>query len=206
VRTPTCTLDHVNQVRTETPHRTRLLAAGDELMVELGNFDFGVRDVVERAQVSLRTFYQYFETRDDFTLAIYADLIQEDAVAITRTMPKGAKSNRFRHFVRAMVCPAVWMELIEEYSDDALQRSRALVREGFHLREARPDGYKAAIAPLRELLAGILGADGPDLGRNVAVVFNSLVSEAYDVIIDEKSDADAIADHLYRYHRRALGL
>jgi hypothetical protein len=105
-----------------------------------------------------------------------------------------------------MVCPPVWMELIEEYRDEAVQRSRALVREGFHLREMRPDGYKAAIAPLRELLAGILGADGPDLGRNVAVVFDSLVAEAYDVLLDENLDAEAIADHLYRYHRRALGI
>ena len=195
----------VSQARVTVPHRDRLMDAGEALMVEYGNFDFGVREVVERAQVSLRTFYQYFETRDDFALAVYAELIRNAASVISRTMPSGSRAVRFRHYVDALVCRSARGRRTRALSDDAMQRSRALVREGFHLREARPDGYKAAIAPLRELLAGILGAHAGELGRNVTVVLNSLITETYDVIIDDL-DAVAVADHLYRYHRRALGI
>jgi AcrR family transcriptional regulator len=195
----------VSQPDAAPSHRERLLLAGEELMVEYGNFDFGVREVVEHAGVSLRTFYQYFETRDDFALAIYAELVEELVSALRRTMPRGSRSVRFRHFVRALVCPAEWGVLIAEYRDEADQRSRALIREGFHLREVRPDGYKLAIAPLREVLSGILGTDAGDLGRNVTVVLDSLISETYGVIIDG-SDGAAVADHLYRYHKRALGI
>jgi AcrR family transcriptional regulator len=195
----------VSQTDLSLPHRERLLLAGDALMVEYGNFDFGVREVVERAHVSLRTFYQYYETRDDFALAIYAEIVRQAAVAISRTMPTGPRSTKFRHFVHSLVCPSEWERYRAIYRDQAVQRSRALVREGFHLREARPDGYKLAIAPLREVLAGILGSGAGDLGRNVTVVLNSLITETYDVIIDSL-DEEAVADHLYRYHKRALGI
>jgi AcrR family transcriptional regulator len=192
-------------VRTTLPHRERLLRAGDALMAERGTFDFGVREVVEQAQVSLRTFYQYFETRDDFALALYAELIRQAATVIGDTMPRGGRPARFRHFVHALVCPSDWARLNGHDPAVAVQRCGALVREGFHLREARPDGYKAAIAPLRELLAGILGREASDNGRNLSVVLNSLIIEPYDVIIDGL-DAEAVADHLYRYHKRALGI
>jgi AcrR family transcriptional regulator len=196
----------VTQVRTMPQHRERLLRAGDELMGERGNFDFGVREVVERAQVSLRTFYQYFETRDDFALAIYGELIRQATAVIGATMPpRGARPARFRHVVHALVCPSDWARLNGHDPDVAVQRCAALVREGFYLREARPDGYKAAIAPLRELLAGILGTEAGTDGRNVSVVLNSLMIEPYDVIIDGL-DAEAVAEHLYRYHKRALGI
>lgn len=202
---PTRRLRLVTQVPTALGHRDRLLRAGDQLMGERGNFDFGVRDVVERAQVSLRTFYQYFETRDDFALAIYSELIRQATDVIGATMPpRGGRAARFRHFVHALVCPSDWARLNGRDPDVALLRCAALVREGFHLREARPEGYKAAIAPLRELLASVLGTEAGADGRNVSVVLNSLIIEPYDVIIDGL-DAEAVADHLYRYHRKALG-
>ena len=192
------------ETRTSLPHRERLLLAGDELMVEYGNFDFGVREVVERAQVSLRTFYQHFETRDDFALAIYTELLRQHAVAISQTMPKGARSTQLRHFVRAMVSQAEWLRLFEEYTtDEAIQRSRALIREGFHLREVRTEAAKASLLPLRAILADILGARADD--DTVSIVLNSLVVGAYDVITDGL-DGESVADSLFKYHKRALGL
>jgi AcrR family transcriptional regulator len=188
--------------RTSVPHRTRLLAAGGELMVELGNFAFGVRDVVEQAQVSLRTFYQYFDTRDDFTLAIYADRNVQYAAEIRRTMPGGSRAARLRHFVYAMVSPTRWRMQYPFSEKDALHRSRALVREGLRLQEAKPEGYRAAIAPYRVLLVEIIGADGP----HISVLLNSLLAEAHEVTIHEDTDTDAMAEQLFEYHRRALGL
>src|SRR3954451_7243842 len=170
-------------------HRERLLLAGEELMVEYSNFDFGVREVVERAGVSLRTFYQYFETRDDFALAIYGELVQKLVAALERTMPRGARSTKFRHFVRALISPTEWGLMLAEYREEAEQRSRALIREGFHLREVRPEGYELAIAPLRQVLEHVLGDGANEL--DVTVVLNSLITETYSVIING-SDGIAI--------------
>jgi AcrR family transcriptional regulator len=186
-------------------HRERLLNAGDALMIEYANFDFGVREVVERAGVSLRTFYQYFETRDDFALAIYASVMERLVDALERNMPGGARSTRFRYFVRALICPSDW-PLMASHRDEAAKGSRATIREGFHLREVLPDGYALAIAPLQELLLDVLRAnDGKADPRDAALVLNSLITETYSVIIDG-SDGFAVADHFYRYHKRALDI
>jgi AcrR family transcriptional regulator len=190
---------------TALSHRERLLLAGDSLMIEYGSFDFGVREVVERAGVSLRTFYQYFETRDDFSLAIYAAVIERLVEALQRDMPGGARSTRFRYFVRGLMCPGQW-PLMPTHHNQAIQGSWAAVREGFHLREARPEGYELAIAPLHGLLLDLLRSnDGNAQDRDATVVLNSLITETYSVLI-EGSDGVAAADHLYRYHKRALGI
>jgi AcrR family transcriptional regulator len=196
----------VRQTETAIGHSTRLLDAGEELMVELGSFEFGIREVVERAQVSLRTFYQYFDARDDFFLAIYAKLVGQYAAALEQAMPKRARSTRFRFFVNAMVVPATWDQVMEEFTKEAHNRSRALMREGFYLHDSRPAGYNAAIAPLRGLLEAVLVGDEENVARDAAIVYNSLVAEAYEVTINEHIDAAARAEQLFRYHRRALGI
>jgi AcrR family transcriptional regulator len=171
-------------------------------MVEFGNFTFGVRDVVERAQVSLRTFYQYFDSRDDFALAIYTDRNVQYAAEIRRTMPAGSRATRLRHLVYAMVSPTRWRMQYPFGEKGAIHRSRALVREGLRLQEAKPEGYRAAITPYRELLVEIVNTAGPD----ISVLLNSLLAEAHEVTIHEDTDTDAMAESLFEYHRRALGL
>jgi len=176
-----------------------MLDAGETLAHEIGTFDFGVRDIVERAGVSLRTFYRYFETRDDFVLAIYARLNDRFARNLARTMPKGGRATRFRHVVYSMVVPAWWGP---QY---VAQRSAA-IRETFRLREVRPEGFDLAVAPVRDILAGVLGRDRPNLTRDVETVHNSLLHEVYVIMLRRIIDAEPIAEHLYQHHRRGLRL
>ena len=178
----------------------RLLDAGESLMLEIGSFDFGVRDVVERAGMSLRSFYQYFDARDDFVLAIYAELIDRFARTIASSMPKGGRAVRFRHYVFSMVVPAMWGPT------HRAPRSGAAARESFRLREVRPEGFRTAVRPLREILEAILGTGRPALTRDADTVLDSLLTEVYAITIDRRVDAEAVAEHLYRYHCRALGL
>jgi len=53
----------------------RLLRAASELLRESGS-DFTVHDVVERSQISLRAFYQYFEGKDDLILTMYEQSVR----------------------------------------------------------------------------------------------------------------------------------
>lgn len=174
---------------------SRLLDAGEALAHEVGSFDFGVRDVVARASVSLRTFYRYFETRDDFVLAIFARANRRFAERLAESMPKGSRASRFRHFVYAMVVPSWW-------STQLSQRS-AMVGETFHLREVRPEGFQSAIKPVRDILVELLGT-GEDRERDIDTVYNSLLHEVYVNMISRHVDAEPVAEHLFRYHRRAL--
>ena len=53
----------------------RLIEAARALLMESGS-DFTVHDVVERSQISLRAFYQYFEGKDDLILTLYEQRVR----------------------------------------------------------------------------------------------------------------------------------
>lgn len=55
----------------KTDHRDRLVAAMGELLAEQGYASVTVTDVVARARVSKRTFYQHFADREECLLATY---------------------------------------------------------------------------------------------------------------------------------------
>lgn len=52
-------------------YRARLLAALSEVISEEGYAGMTVADIVRRARVSKRTFYEQFETKEDSLLALY---------------------------------------------------------------------------------------------------------------------------------------
>jgi AcrR family transcriptional regulator len=53
----------------------RFLAAARELLSETGGVDFTVQEVVTRAGLSLRSFYQHFASKDELMLALFEDVI-----------------------------------------------------------------------------------------------------------------------------------
>jgi AcrR family transcriptional regulator len=175
-------------------------------VAERGDFAFGVREVVKRAQVSLRTFYHYFEAKDDFVLALFTEWNERFAHQIMSTMPDGPGSVRFEHFVFTMVIPSRWGPHHIE------RRALAAESEGFRLRRARPDGFAQAIQPIREILKQIiidtrpLGSSSGDIDRDVAVVHNSILTEVYSISIRHPIAYQEMAEHLFKYHRRGLGI
>lgn len=70
----------------ESPHRERLLEAALACLGETGWSDLTIADVVRRARVSKRTFYEHFDTKDACLLALYerlsADLLDGLETAI----------------------------------------------------------------------------------------------------------------------------
>jgi AcrR family transcriptional regulator len=49
----------------------RFLDAAQAIMMEKGNTDFTVREVVERSRQSLRSFYEHFDGKQELLLALY---------------------------------------------------------------------------------------------------------------------------------------
>jgi AcrR family transcriptional regulator len=54
----------------------RFISAATELLHESGSFDFTVQDLVVRAQMSLRSFYQHFGSKDELLLAVFEEVIR----------------------------------------------------------------------------------------------------------------------------------
>src|SRR5215475_3199222 len=54
-----------------TQQRTRILAATVDVVAELGYPETRVVDVIKRAGVSRKTFYEFFDDREDCFLAAY---------------------------------------------------------------------------------------------------------------------------------------
>ena len=57
--------------------RARILSGASEVLVELGVRDTAVRDILERASVARRTFYQYFRSIDQVLDTLYEQALTE---------------------------------------------------------------------------------------------------------------------------------
>jgi AcrR family transcriptional regulator len=53
----------------------RFIAAATEALADTGRLDFTVQEVVERAGLSLRSFYKHFASKEELLLALFEELI-----------------------------------------------------------------------------------------------------------------------------------
>jgi AcrR family transcriptional regulator len=54
----------------------RFIQVATDLLLESGNLDFTIQDLVERSQMSLRSFYQHFASKDELMLAVFEEAIR----------------------------------------------------------------------------------------------------------------------------------
>jgi AcrR family transcriptional regulator len=53
----------------------RFIAVATDLLFETGSLDFTVQELVERSQMSLRSFYQHFASKDELLLAVFEEAV-----------------------------------------------------------------------------------------------------------------------------------
>ena len=83
---------HAATPRSEDEYRTRLLAAALEGIGDVGWADLTIAEIVRRARVSKRTFYEHFETREACLLALYevmSSLVLDELDAAVERVPRG---------------------------------------------------------------------------------------------------------------------
>jgi AcrR family transcriptional regulator len=134
----------------------RFISAANELLQETGRTDFTVQEIVERSQMSLRSFYQHFASKDELLLALFEELIR-DWVA---------------HLRKDVLCPEDPLEQLRSYvvgmygavhtTENA--PSRALTIYHLRLAETHPSEFAHALSPQIDLLREILDA-GVAAGR-----------------------------------------
>jgi len=137
----------------------RFLQAAAELLNETGRTDFTVQELVERAHLSLRSFYQHFASKDELLLALFEEAI---GTYVARVREKVARHDdpveQLRTYVFDLYATA------ETTGSDGQLLSRALTV--FHLRLAgtNPPDVARALEPQVELACEIIEA-GKAAGR-----------------------------------------
>ncbi len=175
----------------------RFVDAARELASEAGDTAFTVQQVVERAGLSLKSFYRCFDGKDDLLIELLgaesrtgADLLADALEGLD------APPERLRAYIAGI------LELAA--APGAEGYAGVLAREHRRLAETRPTELARALAPLLDLLAGqIAPVPGADVDADTATVFALVVGGIHDVIVGRAVAADRAA---YLWHFCWFGL
>jgi AcrR family transcriptional regulator len=133
-----------------------LIRAAAALLERSNGDGFTVQDVADEAGQSLRTLYQYFESKDDLLLAVfeegqrsYAHLIRDAVAALTDPLERLAGG-----LVAAVLLP--------EYTDAGV--NRGLTRLRLKLTEVKPELVAGSRAPVASLVLELV-EDAAAAGR-----------------------------------------
>src|ERR1700735_5381056 len=117
----------------------RFVGAAMELMGESGNIAFTVQDVVDRSRMSIRTFYNFFASKDDLLVAVHETILANEVVP------------RMRARCAAVADPIARVEAyingIYELTSNPGPVSRALTTYSNRLPETRPEDLERAVRP-----------------------------------------------------------
>ena len=156
------------------------IAAAVDLLRTTGRADFTVQEVVDRAGLSLRSFYQHFASKDDLLLALIEETVHQHLAAVRqRVEVESNPRDRFEALVRAMFGTP-------ETDDPA---SRGMVLFQWHLAAARPDEFAAVVNSYVETVAGVLApgvADGTFRDDLPVPVMADLVTHTLVSILDRR--------------------
>jgi AcrR family transcriptional regulator len=125
----------------------RLIAAAADLLRETGRPEFTVQEVVDRAGMSLRSFYHHFATKDDLLLALIEETIRSYIRRLTPVLEGETDPIEQLHLFVKHVYGG-------EGSDDPAARGMVLFH--WQLAEARTEEFVASLAPQTRLLQSLL--------------------------------------------------
>jgi AcrR family transcriptional regulator len=126
----------------------RFVNAAIELMGERGSTDFTVQDVVDRSRMSIRTFYNFFASKDDLLLAVHETILATEAAPRLRKLTEAERDpvQRLRAYVEGLY----------EMTSHPSPLSRALTVYGNRLAETRPDDLERAFKPQTDLVVELV--------------------------------------------------
>jgi AcrR family transcriptional regulator len=127
-----------------------LIRAAAVLLERSNGDNFGVQEVADEAGQSLRTLYQYFESKDDLLLALF-----EEAMRTYATMIRGAIAP-FDDPLERLAAAIVAAVRIPEQNRTGIDRGLARLR--LKLGESAPDLVARSQAPVTSILSELVAA------------------------------------------------
>jgi AcrR family transcriptional regulator len=167
----------------------RLVDAARDLANETGSAAFTVVQVTARAGLSLKSFYSCFGGKDDLLLALLA-----------------ADSRIGAEFLAERVGDRTGLDAVHAYVTElfamltlpgAAGYAGVLVREHRRLVEHDDAATRVALAPLVDLLAGLLESNDPP--RDAETMFSVLVGGIHDFVVGRAAGAHELGEYLYRF-------
>src|SRR3984885_13072549 len=126
--------------RARAQERTdRFVGAAMELMAERGSIDFTVQDVVDRSKMSIRTFYNFFASKDDLLVAVHETILATEVVPRMRSRREYASD--------PIVRGEAYLEGIYDLTSNPGPLSRELPTYSNPLAETCPEDLERAFKP-----------------------------------------------------------
>ena len=125
-----------------------LIDAAAVVLERSGGDDITVQEVADEAGQSLRTLYQYFESKDDLLLAVFEEAMRTYALLIERAI--GDLTDPLERLAGAMIAAARMPELSGRGLD------RGLVRLRLKLSEVQPDLVGRAQSAVTALVSDLV--------------------------------------------------
>jgi len=125
-----------------------LIRAAAAVLERSNGEDITVQEVADEAGQSLRTLYQYFESKDDLLLAVFEEAMRTYAQLIEESI--GALSDPLDRLAGAMVAAVRMPELVESGFN------RGLVRLRLRLSQTKPDMVGQAQSAVTSLVRSLV--------------------------------------------------
>jgi AcrR family transcriptional regulator len=139
-------------------------------LVEGGDHDFTVKQVTERANVALQTFYRHFPSKDELLLAMLEESISQGARSFITSAAGDPPTERLRRLVTTPI--------LLPFDENARRINRWRARERQRLLEVFPEAVEAVFEPYRAALvaalvaardAGVAACDDPELTGTIVM-------------------------------------
>jgi AcrR family transcriptional regulator len=127
----------------------RFLDSAREIIAEKKSIEFTVQEVVDRSQQSLRSFYQYFDGKDELLLALFEAEIEPFLDRVREATATGDPLDRLRDAV---------LLLYELSSPGRVSEKPVFAEFAQRLVVDHPDDVSTAYAPVVEYIASIVEA------------------------------------------------
>jgi AcrR family transcriptional regulator len=188
-----------------TERSDRFVASAIELMEQRGGLDFTVQDVVDHSRMSIRTFYNFFASKDDLLVAVHETILATELVPRLRKFSDAETDpvRRIRAYIQGMYD-------LTSRPGSSVQRALTTFRN--RLAETRPEDLYRAYRPHFELVLELVrdAAAAGELKTNlptdvVAYLFYQAVLAVVHARILSPLDIEITPDQLWLFCSSGIG-
>jgi AcrR family transcriptional regulator len=154
-----------------TATRTRIVEGARAVFMELGIGDATVQHVLERANVSRRTFYQYFSGKEGVLAAVYEDWVEGLLGAIGAAVQQpGTPPERMIHALDA------WLDHQQRHEPLSASLVMEAARPGSLLHDRREHTFDALVSTIDVWVTELLAVQvDPLLFRGLLLAVEGLI-------------------------------